>query len=1064
MKLVMPERAPRVFSIPPGAPFLKTLAEAIVECRLFPEGELSGNSFPLSEFTIFLPTRRAARVLLDLIVTISGDRTILLPKILPIGGLDDAEDQLIIERGIEGFLGAAHLLPEIDPIKRRLVLTKLVLAWAQRIESTLHSDPTNHMLSPSLAEGILRDPGGFAVAKSVRDGLQLADALGQLIDTLVIHGKTWENVHALLPLDLADEYWRISKDFLAIAAEAWPEFCSMNGVMDAAERRHRMILAEAERLSRDLPTTPMIAAGSTGSMPATSKLISAIARLPLGAVVLPGLDQSLDEFSWQTLIDKNGKLRHSSHPQAQLARLLSEIGITRRDVIQLGISEPRMDARGIFLSEAMRPPEVTELWQSRAERLNDETLADALQNVSVIEAEQEREEALAIAIALRRTLETPDKIAALITPDRSLAERVSNELKRWGILVEDSAGIPLERSCAGSLALLVAEAVDAQFSSFALLALLNHPSTVLGLDRDTLEKGKNAIDLGLLRSPLTQNGLAGVCNSLNLAINGKPDPRAPRPLRRLENSDWLAADAVLSRLNAIFLSVEDLRQDDVIAIMRVHERIIRQVTEQPNNPDAFDELEGAEAMVALFDATLPHHDFNLGGGLSAYPGFLKQLMNNITVARFERAHPRIKIWGLLEARLMPADLVVLAGLDEAVWPPEMRADAFLNRPWREELDLPAPERRIGQTAHDFIDAMGAKEVIITRSIKRGGSPTVASRFLQRISAVAGEAQFACLLARGAKLIDYARTLDKADTVLHLRQPRPVPNSALLPKKLSVTEIETLRRDPYSIYAKHILKLDRLDPIGKTIGPSELGTMFHEAFSRFVENWPTFPPANPLQELLAIGREAFRSVAEQTEFNAFWWPRFEEAARWFVGWDLKRRNFISGPLAVERRGALVITLPNGGEIILSGQADRIEIQTDNGFSIIDFKTGKTPTVAQVKAGFSPQLTIEAAMLKRNAFHGLAGKQTNELLYVKLGSKNGGEERPVRDIRDPFDPDDLAELHFSEMVKLIDEHWNGKRPFLSRPYPEFLKDYGRYDHLARVREWSLTGGSAEDGGEE
>jgi ATP-dependent helicase/nuclease subunit B len=241
-------------------------------------------------------------------------------------------------------------------------------------------------------------------------------------------------------------------------------------------------------------------------------------------------------------------------------------------------------------------------------------------------------------------------------------------------------------------------------------------------------------------------------------------------------------------------------------------------------------------------------------------------------------------------------------------------------------------------------------------------------------------------------------------------------------------------------------------------------MFHEAFARFAENWPVIQPENPLEKLLVIGREVFSSVADQPEFQAFCWPRFQEVARWFVRWDAKRRGNICMPLAIERQGALTITLPRGGALILNGQADRIEMQAKNGFSVIDFKTGKIPTVAQVKTGFSPQLTIEAAMLKRGAFLGLNGARINELLYVKLGGKHGGEERPIRETRQPFDLDELADKHYSELVELIDEHWNGRRPFLSRPYPEFLKDYARYDHLARVREWSLTGGSGDDGGEE
>ncbi len=1055
---------PRVFSIPAGTPFLDTLAKAIVGGQLLPGWPEAGHAFSLSDATILLPTRRAARSLLDLIETAAGEQTLLLPKIMPFGSLDDAEDRLIIERGIEAFVGAAETPPEIDPVRRRLVLTKLVLAWAQRIEDTLSDDSTRHLLSPRIAEGVLGDPGGFVVAKSVRDGLQLADALGQLIDTLVIHGKTWEDVHALAPLDLADEYWSISKDFLAIASEAWPTFCSSQGVMDAAERRHHIILAEAERLRQELPNAPFIAAGSTGSMPATAKLISAIARLPRGAVVLPGLDQSLDDFSWNMLVDKDGKIKHPSHPQAQMAHLLHVIGLSRADVISLGQSTPELQTRSLFLSEVMRPPEATELWRSRPERLSDVSLGLALDQVSVVEAEQEYEEALAISVALRGVLETPDKIAALITPDRSLAERVGSELQRWGIRVEDSAGIPLQRSSAGSLATLVAEAVASQFSPFSVLALLNHRGAALGMEQDLFDRGKRAIDIGLLRTPLTGSGLEGMYSSLALAAARSADRKSPRPLRLLDSLDWAAAYAVLARLMEIYRVIQAMHHRDVLAIMAAHEEAVRQVAARLDNPDAFDRLDGAEAVAGLFDSAISSDDCGIEGNFRSYTGFFEQLMAGVTISRFSKPHPRIKIWGLLEARLMPADLIILAGLDETVWPPETRTDPFLNRPWRDELNLPAPERRVGQTAHDFVEAMGTKEVVITRAIKRSGSPTVPSRFLQRMRAVAGETLFGPVLTRGHALVALSRTLDQAAPVPPLGQPRPVPPPELLPSRLSVTEIETLRRDPYSIYAKHVLKLDPLEAVGKSIGASERGTMFHEAFARFVENWPVTQPAEPLEELLAIGREVFAAVADLPEFQAFWWPSFEDSARWFVGWDLQRRKGIAGPFAVERHGALTIPLPRGGEFILSGQADRIELRPGGGFSIIDFKTGKTPSVLQVKAGFSPQLTLEAAMVKRNAFQGLSGGRTEALLYVKLGGKNGGEERPIRDTRNPFDPDELAEIHYIELVRLVDEHWNACRCFSSRPHPEFLKDYARYDHLARVREWSLTGGSTDEVGEE
>ena len=1064
MSLKLSSPTSRVFTIPSGAPFLKTLVQAIFDRKIFPEWPDFSNPFSVSDATIYLPTRRAAKVLSELIVTLNGNGTLLLPRILPLGGLDEAEDRLTVERSIQIMADSADLLPEIDPVHRRLILTKFVLDWAKNIDKAVRQGTDDHPLPQNLAQGIANELKGFSVAKSLCDGLQLADALGHLIDTLVIYGKTWSDVHALMPQDLTDEYWRISKDFLSIAADAWPKFCTISGVMDAGERHHRLILNEAERLKREQPLAPIIAAGSTGSMPSTARLLAEISTLPMGSIVLSGLDQTLDESSWQMIMDAKGRLRHPTHPQAQLARLLHEIGINRTDVVQLSDSSPEIAARAKFLSEVMRPHESTGLWYSRSERISDDAVTSALGNVSVVEAENESTEALAIAVMLRGALETPNKTAALITPDRAIAERVAHELKRWGLFIEDSAGVPLKRTSAGSLATLIMKAVALKFSPAILLALINHPHLTLGLDSETLVKGRKAIDVGVLRGPIRFEGLHGICEALERIAFQKRDRRLPQPQRRIDTDDLKAAKNILTRLIEIFKPMESEGELNLSDIVSSHAKIIRLVAALPDEPDAFDRLEGADAVGELFDSIRSESSAKIGGTIDDYLGFFEQLIASISVVGQSKPHPRIKIWGLLEARLLSADLVVLAGLDETVWPPETRTDPFINRPWREELGLPAPERRIGQTAHDFMTAMGSKEVVITRAIKRSGAPTVMSRFLQRMRAVAGESLFSPVVARGNEILSMALSLDQAVRVPLLGQPLPAPNPKLLPTRLSVTEIETLRRDPYSIYAKHVLKLDFLDPIGKVVGASERGTMFHEVFARFATEWPNEQPNEALEYLYKIAREVFAPVADGPEFKAFWWPTFQSTADWFVGWDRNRREHLAYPLAVERLGALTFQLPGGGEFTLSGQADRIELLANENFSIIDYKTGKIPSVLQVKAGFSPQLTLEAAMLKRGAFAGLSGIRTEALLYVKLGGKSGGDEKAIRDAKNSFDLDELAEKHFVELVSLLDQHWNAGRPFSSRPHPQFLKDFAQYDHLARVREWSLTGGNIDEGSSE
>ena len=1052
----------RFFTIAPGLPFLDTLAAALLAGRIIPGWPDPKDPLALSEATIFVPTRRAARALSERIAARSGGGAVLLPRILPLGGIDEAENRLLFEMGSGGFGGEPGLPPEIDPVRRRLVLARLVTAWSARIDATLASD-AEALFDGRLQEGLRSDANGFVVAASPRDALQLADALGQLIDTLAIHDKTWKDLHDLVPEALADAYWSISKDFLTIAAEAWPAYCADHGVMDAARRRHRLILGEAERLRRAPPKGPVIAAGSTGSMPATAKLIAAIAQLERGAVILPGLDRVLDPAAFGLLLDGRGALIHPTHPQGQMARLLHEAGIGRDAVQSLGTEEPALAARTAFLSEAMVPTEATDRWKTRAERLDEPQLAAALAGVALAEAAHEREEALAIALALREALETPGRTAALITPDRPLAERVAQELQRWGIAVEDSAGRALARSEAGTLAGLVAGVAADDFAPWSLLALLAHPLACFGLDDEVRARGRRALDLGVMRAPLPGPGLEGLRATLEAAM-GKDDRRRPAPMKRLDAADWAAALRLIDRIATVFAPFMAASRDDLLALARRHEAVIRAVAATPDDPDAFDAVEGAEAISDLFAAALPHEDRRIEGRFADYPGFFDSLMAGKTLSRRGDTHRRIRIWGLLEARLLTVDLAVLGGLDETVWPPDTRTDPFLNRPWRNALTLPAPERRIGQTAHDLVGAMGAREVLLTRSAKRGGTPTVPSRFLQRMKALAGEAALRPVIARGERFLDLARRIDASPAPRPVAQPRPVATREQLPVSLSVTEIETLRRDPYSIYAKHVLCLDPLDPVGRVIGASDLGSIIHTALERFGEACPTGMPPDALEKLLTFGREAYRPVKDHPEYAAFWWPAFERIAHWFVGWERTWRAAAPARIALERSGKLAFDLPGGGSFTLRGKADRIEIRPDGTIIVIDYKTGSPPSAKQVKVGFSPQLTLEAAMVKGGGFEGLSGARVGALVYLKLGGKDGGEEKPVRDSRAPFDVDALADAHLAALIELIDSHWNGGRPFASQPIPEFMNRYGRYDHLARVREWSLTGDGTGEGGEE
>jgi ATP-dependent helicase/nuclease subunit B len=399
---------------------------------------------------------------------------------------------------------------------------------------------------------------------------------------------------------------------------------------------------------------------------------------------------------------------------------------------------------------------------------------------------------------------------------------------------------------------------------------------------------------------------------------------------------------------------------------------------------------------------------------------------------------------------------VLGGLVEGTWPPESRADAWLSRPMRLALGLDLPERRVGLTAHDFAQLFGAREVILSYSAKIAGAPTVPSRFIQRLAAVAGT-RWQPALDRGSVYLSWARALDRPEKVSPVLQPAPKPPRAARPKGLSVTDIENWLRDPYTIYAKYILRLMPLDPVDMAPGASERGTIIHNAVGEFTQRYAAALPADPAHELLEIGQPHFAALDDFPEARAFWWPRFRRIARWFADWELQRRPAIAA-IAAELHGAFEIPLADG-VFKLSGRADRIERHTDGRYVILDYKTGSARTEKQVRTGLAPQLTLEAAMLRQGGFPGITPGSVAQVGYVLLkGGARPGEPKLI-DFSDGT-TDNQADYALKRLTELATRFDNENEPYRSLVHPMWTTHYGDYDHLARVKEWSATGGEIDD----
>lgn len=1056
---VAPKRAqsPKVFTIPPGTRFLPTLTDALMSGRLVPGFPDPADPASLARATIYVPTRRAARALAALIAERHGTGAVLMPHILPLGDVDAAEFALADGNHLrDGSTGETHALaPAIPDTERRLILTGLVLSWARAVRSALlpHEDaPDEPLLVPS----------------SPADAFALAGDAARLMDTLALAEVSWDALSQQAE-ERFDPYYRITVDFLAIAATQWPAILAERAASDPAVRRDRLIRAEAARLMAVGATGgPVIAAGSTGSVPATAALLAAIARAPNGAVVLPGLDQALDADVFAALTDPDSDdPTIEGHPQTALARLLPVLGVIRSDVSPLAEDDVAHTARARLVAEALRPAAFTDAWSDPAQRLPDDTIAAGLDGLRLIVAHDEREEALAIAIAIRETLETPDATVALVTPDRILAERVSAELARWQIEADDTAGEPLSRTGAGSFAQLVADIAASDCDPLNMLALAGHPHARFGLSAAQIAQARTALEIGALRGPAPPSGSEGLRLALVRGRERAAERHAPAPLKRLTEEDWQLAQQLVEGL-ATALQHLAIRTEagpvDLVALAEPHRRAVEAAgLDDTGLMPVLAGLDG-QALVELFDDLACADVSSVYGSFRDYPPLFAGLANERVVRRVRSGHRRVRIWGQLEARLLDADRLILGGLDEGIWPPATRVDAFLNRPLRAAMGLPSPERRVGQSAHDFAQALGVHDLIITRALKREDAPTVASRLVQRMAAYAGETAWAPVLARGEHYLALARLLDAPEAADPLQRPEPKPALKLIPMSFSVTEVVTLLRDPYAIYAKHVLKLDALEGLALPPGASERGRIIHEAVGRFAQDWPADLPPDPMASLLAIGEEVFAPYAEYPDVIGLWWPRFAAMAESYIAWEAERRGTVAS-LAAECWGSMEMTLPDGAVFRLRAQADRIETRSDGTVAIVDFKTGQPPTAKQVYAGFEPQLTLEAAMVRVGAFRAMprhAGPF--EMLYVRLGGRAGIELKPVKPTKpETRDPNDLIDRDLTVLMATIAGYRRGEHGFTSRLFPQYIKYAGAYDHLARVKEWSRTGGAIESDGD-
>lgn len=1070
----------RILTIPSTEPFLSTLARALLDGTLPGGGAPPLTPLDLASMTILLPTRRAARSLQNAFLAASGARALLLPAIRPIS---EGDEELSLIAGLahagDASALALDLPPAVSELERQLILTRLVLQWSDALRANASHDRSAGAKPASLG------------AETPAQAANLARELSRLIDMVETEAVSLDGLAAIVREDFS-AHWQQTLDFLEIVTRMWPGYLAASNLMSAAERRNQLILAEAKRLAAMPPDGPVIIAGVTGSIPATVELMRSVASLPNGAIVLPGLDLELDEESWRA-VTGDGKSAtggwsatppHPEHPQFGLKLLLDRLGLTRGDVAVLSRADTSSSparartARARLVTEAMRPSATTARWLEAIASTDRATAADAISGVTLINAPTAQDEAEAVALILREAAETPDRTAALVSPDRLLARRVAIRLEAWGIRVDDSAGRPLRKTPPGALLDLAITTVGEGFAPKPLMALLKHPLVRLGLDPFVIRRSARALEVAAFRGPYLGRGLDGVRAALEAAERDcsvgpeQRNGRRPRAVMRLFPEDWVAARDLLDRLEAAFRPLANLFEagtpNPLAAFAEAHAEVAEalaalppEIEAQPSPIEPVAALWQGEAGAtarALFDALtragLPAPDLRAAD----YPDFYRALIATETVRPRVPVHSRLAIWGPFEARLQQPDVVILGGLNDGTWPESADPGPWLNRPMRQELGLPAPEEKLGHAAHDFTMLLGAPRVFLTRAEKNDGVPTVPSRWLMRLEALLGGLGLSDTLRSenpAATYLAWARQRDKPPgRWTPAQRPAPRPPVELRPRRLSVSAVETWIANPYAIFAGHILKLEALPELGSAPDASVRGGIIHEAMARFATRYPEDLPPDIETQLLAIAGAVLAEWTGHPRIAAFWLPRFERFAHWFAQTEPRRR---AGRRVLAEVAGRMQLGPADRPFTLTARADRLDIGPD-GLIITDYKTGTPPGTSLVKAQKRPQLPLEAAIAGAGGFGSEAAIPIAGLRYIKAS----GGEPPGLEV-------DIVKAGLSastELASLVAKSIEGLQRHIAKfdivdtPYAvtrrgQFNYEFDDFSQLARVAEWSATG---------
>ena len=983
-------RPPHVYSIAAHRGFADALVAGLIPRYAEPE-------LGLARLTLLLPSRRAERIVTEAFVRLSGGG-MLLPRMAMVGDLDLDET---LGPLLDPLGAGSEVPPAADPTRRWLRLAQL--------------------LRNELPKDTIKTPGL----------LRLAFDMGRTMDRLAVEGIGFEKLIEERIVGIVGEqaqHWIDSTRTFATVLARWREELAARGEVDPPVRRNLLFERAMRRWREAPPALPIVAAGVTSASPALAGLLRAVADLPNGAVILPDLDLALDHAVWDMLGRAGAPLSDgevpfderdaATHPQYHLKLLLNRMGLSRDEVdpwhrAGLAAAPPE---RSRAISNLFLPPEASASWVDlpAAQR--------RLSGVRLMECAHPGEEAQAVAILIREALETPERRVALVTPDRGLAGRVVAHLRRWNIEADDTAGRPLAQTAAGRVLLLLAELVATSASPVPLLALLVHPLVRQGEERAQWLENARKFDLDL-RGPRPAPGL-------------EPLRKAAAKLAKAEaviGEWWADCEAVFAPL---------LDWPDELGLADALDRLVL-AGEALCGTMLWAEADG-RALAALVEE-LRGAAAEVGTRLTPadLPGVLRDAMDRVSVRPPWGRHPRVAIYGLLEARMSRADLVICAGLTEGSWPASPSPEPLLPPAVLRALGVPGGEFRIGLAAHDLAGALGAPEVVLSWALRDEGGPVIPSRFVLRVEAMLGELADS---HRETRAVELAREIDRATAAPAYPRPMPRPTAAQRDVPLAVTALDRLRGDPYQFYASAILRLRSLDALDADPTAAWKGEVVH----RVLDRW--HKAGGRAGELLALAAEELAEMRAHPLVRSLWWPRLSKALEWIDTQIAEQRAEGREVLASEIKGAMDYL-----GVKVHGRADRIDRLADGSLAVVDYKTGAPPSGKMVELGYALQLGTIGLIAADGGFDGVAGEPTGFEYWSLAKSKKDREQfgessEPVKEgkkqhgiLREEF----LAVTE-DYLREAIQDYIKGDKPFVARLNPD-LGGYNDYDQLMRLDEW-------------